>query len=181
MRVPLVSPVQPGERLSIELVFDFKVPAKKGRWSYWNDVVALAQWLPTLAVVDNDGWHALPFIPWHQPFYNEAGVYTAKITLPCDKKLAAPCPVKSETQSDGWTCVDTPLAPGESAVGGVSLKQRCEKTTPERHLMVEARFLRKPGQSDIDKTTGEYVRRPKWTITNAERFLAEENLAEAAE
>jgi hypothetical protein len=60
-------------------------------------------------------------------------------------------------EPDGWTCVDTPLAPGETAVGGISLKQRCEKTTPERHLMVEARFLRKPGQSDIDKTTGDYT------------------------
>jgi Peptidase family M1 domain/Omp85 superfamily domain len=103
MRVPLVTPVQPGERLAIELVFDFKVPNKKGRWSYWDDVLALAQWLPTLAVVDNDGWHALPFIPWHQPFYNEAGVYSAKVTLPCDKKLAVPCAIKSESRTnDGW-------------------------------------------------------------------------------
>ena len=31
MKVPLVTPVNPGERLTVELVFDFKVPAKKGR------------------------------------------------------------------------------------------------------------------------------------------------------
>ena len=40
----------------------------------------------------------MPFIPWHQPFYNEAGVYSAKITVPCDQKLAVPSPVKSETR-----------------------------------------------------------------------------------
>jgi len=50
----------------------------------------------------------------------------------------------------GWNCTDLPAAPGETPVGGVFLKQRCEKTTAGRHLMVEARFLRKPGQSDID-------------------------------
>jgi len=54
-----------------------------------------------------------------------------------------------------WSCTDFPPAAGESPVGGVFLKQRCEKITPERHLMVEARFLRKPGQSDVDPITGE--------------------------
>jgi hypothetical protein len=58
-------------------------------------------------------------------------------------------------ESDGWTCTNFPPAEGESPVGGVLLKQRCEKATPDRHLMVEARFLRKPGQADIDPVTGE--------------------------
>jgi hypothetical protein len=31
-----------------------------------------------------------------------------------------------------------------------------KKLTPERWLCVEARFLRKPGQSEIDPATGEY-------------------------
>ena len=57
---------------------------------------------------------------------------------------------------DGWACTDLPPAPGETPVGGVFIKQRCEKATPERHLMVETRFLRKPGQSDNDPVTGEY-------------------------
>ena len=55
----------------------------------------------------------------------------------------------------GWSCTDLPAAPGETPVGGVFLKQRCEKMTAERHLMVEARFLRKPGQTDADPATGE--------------------------
>ena len=49
------------------------------------------------------------------------------------------------------------LQPGESAVGGISLKQKCEKVTPERALAVEARFVRKPGQSDVDPKTGDYT------------------------
>jgi len=57
----------------------------------------------------------------------------------------------------GWICTDIPAAPGETPVGGVFLKQRCEKATAERHLMVEARFLRKPGQNDIDPVTGDYT------------------------
>jgi hypothetical protein len=57
---------------------------------------------------------------------------------------------------DGWTCTDLPPAPGETPVGGgVFIKQRCEKQTAERRLFLETHFLRKPGQSEVDPTTGE--------------------------
>jgi hypothetical protein len=59
-------------------------------------------------------------------------------------------------EPDGWNCMDFPPAPGESPVGGgVFIKQRCEKQMPEKTLTVEAHFLRKPGQSETDKATGE--------------------------
>jgi hypothetical protein len=70
----------------------------------------------------------------------------------------------------GWTCTDSPPAPGETPVGGIFLKQRCEKVTAERHLMVEARFLRKPGQSDIDPATGEYTQGQFESWTRFELF-----------
>ena len=57
----------------------------------------------------------------------------------------------------GWTCTDSAPEPGETPVGGIFIKQRCEKVTPERRMTLEARFLRKPGQSDIDPATGDYT------------------------
>ena len=57
---------------------------------------------------------------------------------------------------DGWTCTDLPPADGETPVGGVFLKQRCEKQEASRMLTLEARILRKPGQGDLDPATGEY-------------------------
>jgi hypothetical protein len=57
---------------------------------------------------------------------------------------------------EGWACTDFPPAAGESPVGGIFIKLRCEKATAERHLMVETHFLRKPGQADNDRITGEY-------------------------
>jgi hypothetical protein len=59
--------------------------------------------------------------------------------------------------TDGWNCTDFPPAEGESAVGGVFIKQRCDKTMPGRILTVETHFLRKPGQHDIDANTHEYT------------------------
>ena len=58
-------------------------------------------------------------------------------------------------EPDGWMCMDFPPAAGETPVGGVFLKQKCRKATAERDLTIEAHFLRKPGQSDLDPATGE--------------------------
>jgi len=69
----------------------------------------------------------------------------------------------------GWNCTDTPAAAGETPVGGIFVKQRCEKATAERHLMVEARFLRKPGQSEID-ATGDYTQGQFESWTRFELF-----------
>ena len=59
-------------------------------------------------------------------------------------------------EPDGWTCTDSPPAAGETPVGGIFIKQRCEKLASERRLVVDTRFLRKPGQTDNDPVTGEY-------------------------
>ncbi len=59
-------------------------------------------------------------------------------------------------EPEGWNCTDFPPAPGETPVGGgVFIKQRCEKALPEKTLMVETHFLRKPGQAEVDPNTGE--------------------------
>jgi hypothetical protein len=57
----------------------------------------------------------------------------------------------------GWTCTELTPADGESAVGGVFIKRRCEKTLPGRALTVETHFLRKPGQHDVDPDTHDYT------------------------
>lgn len=104
MVVPLPRPVAKGESVTIDLEYTFKVPAKKGRWSQWNDITALAQWLPVLAVYDERGWRPAPFIPWHQPFHQEAGIYSARIELPSDQKLACSAAVIEATRlGNGWT------------------------------------------------------------------------------
>jgi hypothetical protein len=59
-------------------------------------------------------------------------------------------------EPDGWNCTDMPPAPGETPVGGgIFIKQRCEKAFPDKALMVETHFLRKPGQNEVDPATQE--------------------------
>jgi hypothetical protein len=91
--VPLPYPVPPGGSVTVELEFTFHVPKKQGRWSIWCDVTTLSNWLPVFAVFDDSKpegkeWQPTPFIPWHQPFYNEACVYHVTATLPCGQQVA---------------------------------------------------------------------------------------------
>ncbi len=87
--VPLPSPVGQGEAVTVEIAFTMRLPPKQGRWGQWKGVTFLAQWLPVPAYYDEQGWQPTPFIPWHQPFFNEAGVYDVQVTLPCEQKLAS--------------------------------------------------------------------------------------------
>jgi hypothetical protein len=105
--VPLPAPVGPGETVVVEIEFDFRLPQKQGRWGQWQGVTFLATWLPVLAVFDECGWHPTPFVPWHQPFFNEAAIYTARVKLPCNQTIACSAPVASmHDLGDGCKLVD---------------------------------------------------------------------------
>jgi hypothetical protein len=86
--IPLPQPVKQGESVTVEIDFIMHLPQKQGRWGQWHDVTFLSNWLPVLAYYDEKGWQPTPYIPWHQPFFNEAGVYSARVTLPADQKIA---------------------------------------------------------------------------------------------
>src|SRR5262245_34038883 len=87
--LPLPQPVNGGEAVTVVLEFTLHLPQKQGRWGQWEGVTFLSNWLPVLAFSNECGWQPTPFIPWHQPFFNEAGVYHARVVLPCDQKFAS--------------------------------------------------------------------------------------------
>ncbi len=101
--VPLPRAVEPGASVTLELHVTLKIPPKKGRWGQWDGITTLAQWVPVVAVYDRQGWQPAPFIPWHQPFYNEAGVYTVRVALPADQKLACSGMIEETKElPNGW-------------------------------------------------------------------------------
>lgn len=72
--------------------------------------------------------------------------------------------------ADGWTCIDQPLANGETPVGAFSVKTRCEKATAGRRLVVEAHLYRKAGQTGQDRggnaVDGDFFSLGRWEIWN---------------
>jgi hypothetical protein len=85
--LPLPKPVVENQSVTVDLDFVFHLPQKQGRWGQFDGITYLSNWLPVLAVYDDKGWQPTPFIPWHQPFFNESGIYTVKVVLPIDQKV----------------------------------------------------------------------------------------------
>ena len=56
---------------------------------------------------------------------------------------------------EGWQCEDLAAEPGETAVTGIFIKQRCEKDIEGGlHGLLVTRHLRKPGQNQYDPHSG---------------------------
>ncbi len=86
--------------VSIAIDFVFHIPQKQGRWGQWKGVTTLSNWLPVLAYYDEKGWQPAPFVAWHQPFFNEAGVYDVHLRLAADQKVGTSGSVRQKT-TDG--------------------------------------------------------------------------------
>jgi hypothetical protein len=87
--VPLDRPVAPGESVRAEIDFTLDLPDTWGRWGLHDGVTYLVNWYPVLAHHDDRGWERTPFVPWHQPWHQEAGHYTVRIELPADQVVAS--------------------------------------------------------------------------------------------
>jgi hypothetical protein len=108
MVIELPRPVARGESVTVNIEGTVRLPNKQGRWGQWEGITYFANALPVVAYYDEGGWHDTPFVPWHQPFWNEAGVYTAAITLPVDQILACSAAFASESDlGNGWKMVVT--------------------------------------------------------------------------
>jgi len=108
LRLPLPTTVDPGQSVTVELVCEYFLPNKQGRLGHFNGVTYLTNSLPVLAYCDDSGWQPKPFVPWHQPWFNEAGYFTAAITLPVNQVLAVPAKTKNETHlGNGYKRIET--------------------------------------------------------------------------
>jgi hypothetical protein len=103
LRFELPAPLSPGQAVTVELLCEIRLPNKQGRWGYYEGVTYLTNALPLLAVADDSGWHPMPFVPWHQPWYNEAGVFHAKLTVPDNETVACSAAIRRETKNGNGT------------------------------------------------------------------------------
>jgi hypothetical protein len=99
MVIPLARPVEPGKTVECELEFVIDLPDKWGRWGQHHGVTFLLNWYPLLAFLDDRGWERTPFVPWHQPWHQEAGHYRVDVDVPEGQVLASTGTVVGEEAS----------------------------------------------------------------------------------
>ncbi|MBW3596787.1 MAG: hypothetical protein KY475_05865, partial [Planctomycetes bacterium] len=85
VRLPAL--VLPGETVEVTLDYTLDIPPVQGRFGQYHGVTSLLNWYPILAYYDEHGWDDAPYIAWHQPWLNEAGNYTVRLTTPSDEKV----------------------------------------------------------------------------------------------
>lgn len=90
LRVVLAKPVPPGRKTRLDLDFSGQVPVqirRSGRYNQEGVAYSMAQWYPKVAVYDERGWHADPYVG--REFYGEWGAYDVRITLDSSFTVAA--------------------------------------------------------------------------------------------
>jgi hypothetical protein len=80
-RVPLPSPVGPGESVTVELAFTAKVPRTFARTGFRGDYFFLSHFYPALGVYEKEGWNCHQFHA-NTEFYSDYGTYDVALTVP---------------------------------------------------------------------------------------------------
>lgn len=96
--IKLPAPLPTGSRITITTPFRVKVPsARISRLGHIGQAYYITQWFPKPAVLDNKGWHAMPYL--HQgEFYSEFGSFDVSITLPANYVVGATGELQNATE-----------------------------------------------------------------------------------
>lgn len=82
IRVPLPSPIEPGEEVAFEVEFTSELPEIVERTGFSGSFHLVAQWFPKLARREENGaWAHFPFHP-HAEFYADFGDYDVTLDTP---------------------------------------------------------------------------------------------------
>lgn len=95
-RLPLASPLAPGETVEVAFEFEAQLPKVFARTGYRGDYLLVAQWFPKIGVwesvgrrhVTTPGWNCHQFHATSE-FYADFGRYQVQITMPSDFVVGA--------------------------------------------------------------------------------------------
>ena len=88
MKLKLLNPLLPKEKITIETPFYVKLPKIYSRLGHTGKHYEITQWYPKPAVYDNRGWHPMPYLDMGE-FYSEFGSFNVKISLPENYRIMA--------------------------------------------------------------------------------------------
>lgn len=80
-KIPMDHPVNPGESLSISIIFESKLPKVFARSGYSRDFFMIAQWFPKIAVLREEGWNAHQYHR-NSEFFSDFGKYEVELRTP---------------------------------------------------------------------------------------------------
>ncbi|NMB08976.1 MAG: M1 family metallopeptidase [Tissierellia bacterium] len=104
LKIPINSPIKPGEKVEIYMEYSVKLPQNIDRFGFGEDIFNFGNWYPILAVYDEKGWNLDPYYSLGDPFYSDIANYQVEITTPKDIIVASSGNILSEkTKGDKKT------------------------------------------------------------------------------
>ena len=102
LEVNLNKPIQPGEKVTFNMVFNAQVPLqvrRSGRDNKEGISLSMTQWYPKLAEYDDEGWHADPYIG--REFHGVWGDFDLKLTIDKNYVVGGTGYLQSEVEASG--------------------------------------------------------------------------------
>jgi len=101
-RVPLDTPVGPGETVDVDIEFVTKLPKVVARSGYAGPFAFVAQWFPKIGVYTDDGWNCHQYHLTSE-FFADFGVYDVTLTVPHDGVVGAAGTLREEHDNHNGT------------------------------------------------------------------------------
>ena len=93
VRVPLITPLQPGQHVVVQLDFKVDLPTDPGGnyglFGYFDNILVLDGFYPAIPVYDEYGWHAGQVPPNADTTFQDASFYVVRVTAPATLTLIA--------------------------------------------------------------------------------------------
>jgi hypothetical protein len=124
--VDLPEPLLPKQQCIITTPFTTYVGKEFSRMGRIGNAYHCTQWFPKVAVYDNEGWHALPYLDQGE-FYSDFGKYDVRISVPNNYVVAATGILQTQEELiflNQRRAMATALAKGDSSL----LQQRTAAT-----------------------------------------------------
>ena len=71
LEVKIGRQLKPGEKISIDMKFNVKIPNSEGRFGYGENTINITNWFPIACVHDDRGWNLKSYEAVGDPFYSD--------------------------------------------------------------------------------------------------------------
>ena len=89
LSVKLINALKEGEKITIKIDFQEKVPYGKTDFGSYNSIACFENWYPVLCVYDNEGWHKELSCKMGQLNFSEVSDYVVSVDIPSDENVAS--------------------------------------------------------------------------------------------
>jgi len=88
LEIKIANQLKPGEKISIDMKYNVKIPNSEGRFGYGNNTINVTNWFPIACVNDERGWNLKGYEAVGDPFYSDTSNFDVSILLPTKYKIS---------------------------------------------------------------------------------------------